>query len=58
MFKALKLLGIGSKPMRFISVDNKFCIKIDEFKKTIHDDRQNGFIPFCIIGNADTFNLY
>jgi len=44
--------------MRSISVGVKFCIKIDEFKKVIHDDRQNGFIPVCMIGNAGMFNLY
>jgi len=48
----LELLGIGSKAMRFISVDDKFRTNIDELKKAIHNDRENGFIPFCIVGNA------
>jgi len=50
--KALELLGFGSKAMHLISVDDNFCIKIDELKKAIEEDRQNGLIPFCIIGNA------
>ncbi|CAF2371648.1 unnamed protein product [Rotaria sp. Silwood2] len=54
--KALELLGLGSKAMHLISVDDKFCIKIDELKKTIENDRKNGLTPFCIIGNAGTVN--
>ncbi|CAF0793862.1 unnamed protein product [Rotaria sp. Silwood1] len=54
--KALELLGFGSKAMHIISVDDKFCIKIDELKKTIENDRKNGLTPFCIVGNAGTVN--
>jgi hypothetical protein len=50
--KALELLGFGSKAMHSISVDDNFCININELKKTIEDDRNKGLIPFCIIGNA------
>jgi len=56
--KALELLGTGSKVMRFISVDEKFCMKTDELKKAIHNDRENGLIQHCIIGNAGMFTLY
>jgi hypothetical protein len=50
--KALELLGFGSKAMHSISVDDNFSINIDELKKTIENDRKNGLIPFCIVGNA------
>jgi len=50
--KALELLGFGSKALHLISVDDHFCINIDELKKTIENDRKNNLIPFCIIGNA------
>jgi glutamate/tyrosine decarboxylase-like PLP-dependent enzyme len=50
--KALELLGFGSKAMHLISVDENFCIDINELKDTIEDDRNNGLVPFCIIGNA------
>ena len=49
--RALELLGLGSKALRFISVDENFCIKIDELK----NDRAKGLRPFCIVGNADHF---
>jgi hypothetical protein len=51
-------LETGSKAMQLIFVDGKFCIKIDELKKVIDEDRKNGLSPFCTIGNADMFNLY
>jgi len=50
--KALELLGFGSKAMHLISVDENFCIDINELKDTIEEDRNNGLVPFCIIGNA------
>jgi aromatic-L-amino-acid decarboxylase len=50
--KALELLGIGSNALRRVSVDENFLINTDELKRRIQLDRDNGFIPFCIIGNA------
>jgi hypothetical protein len=50
--KALELLGFGSKAMHLIAVDENFSINIDELKQTIENDRKNGLIPFCIVGNA------
>ena len=41
--KALELLGFGSKAMHLIPVDENFCIKIDELKKTIEEDRLKWF---------------
>lgn len=54
--KALELLGFGSKSMHSISVNENFCMNIDELKQTIENDRNNGLIPFCIIGNAGYLN--
>ncbi|CAF4662167.1 unnamed protein product [Rotaria sp. Silwood1] len=56
VIRALELLGLGSKAMHFISVDENFCINIDELKKAIREDREKGLTPFCIIGNAGTVN--
>ncbi|CAF1285633.1 unnamed protein product [Adineta ricciae] len=52
VIKALELLGMGSKAIHFISVDHDFRMNIDELKAAIDDDQKNGFLPFCIIGNA------
>jgi hypothetical protein len=52
IIRALELLGLGSKALRAISVDENFCIKIDELRMAIRDDREKGLTPFCIVGNA------
>lgn len=50
--KALELLGLGSKALHLIPVNENFSINIEILKKTMETDRKNGLIPFCIIGNA------
>ncbi|CAF1582864.1 unnamed protein product, partial [Rotaria magnacalcarata] len=42
--------------MHLIPVDDNFRIKIDHLKATIQNDRDKGFVPFCIIGNTGTVN--
>jgi aromatic-L-amino-acid/L-tryptophan decarboxylase len=54
--RALELLGLGSKAMRWIPVDDDYCIQTDALKEAIREDRQKSLIPFCIIGNAGTVN--
>jgi glutamate/tyrosine decarboxylase-like PLP-dependent enzyme len=57
VIRALELLGLGSKMMRRIPVDENFCIKIDDLKEAIRNDREQGLTPFCIVGNAGMFIL-
>lgn len=52
LVKAFELLGLGSKALHLIPVDENFCIKIPELKAAILDDRNKGLIPFCLVGNA------
>ena len=52
VIKALQLLGLGSKALHLIPTDDNFCIKVDELKVAIRDDRNKGLVPFCIVGNA------
>ena len=54
--KALELLGLGSRALRHVPVDENFCLKIDDLKTMIKTDRAKGLIPFCIVGNAGEFN--
>lgn len=56
VMKAFELLGLGSKALHLISVDEHFSIDISQLKSAIRDDRSKGLIPFCIIGNAGTVN--
>ncbi len=50
--KALELLGLGSKALHLVPVDDNFRIKIADLKMAIENDRKNGLVPFCIVGNA------
>ena len=54
--KAAEVLGIGSDQLRKIPVDNEYQIRIDLLEEKIKEDKANGFVPFCIVGNAGTVN--
>ncbi|UJR19535.1 hypothetical protein I4U23_022665 [Adineta vaga] len=52
--KAMELLGLGNEALRLIPVNDQFQIDIESLKTMIKEDREKGFIPFCIVGNAGT----
>lgn len=54
--KAVELLGIGSENLRKIAVDENYQLRIDLLEDQIQHDKANGFLPFCIVGNAGTVN--
>jgi aromatic-L-amino-acid/L-tryptophan decarboxylase len=54
--KAAELLGLGSKGLRKIPVNDDFTINLDALRKTIAEDRAAGYRPICIIGSAGTVN--
>ena len=54
--KSLALLGIGTNNLRRIDTGSDFKINLEALEAQIIEDKQNGFQPFCIIGNAGTVN--
>jgi glutamate/tyrosine decarboxylase-like PLP-dependent enzyme len=52
----LELLGVGEENLRKIPVDENYKIKILSLKKRVQEDRENGFTPICVIGNAGSTN--
>jgi aromatic-L-amino-acid decarboxylase len=52
--KALELLGLGIQALRLVPVDEEYRIDIQALKAMIEEDRQQGFVPFCVVGNAGT----
>jgi aromatic-L-amino-acid decarboxylase len=54
--KAAEVIGIGNEQLRKIPVNSSYEIDIDALKIKIREDKANGFVPFCIIGNAGTVN--
>ncbi len=54
--KAVELLGLGSTSLRKISVNDDYTIDLKALEQTIKADREAGYRPICIIGNAGTIN--
>jgi aromatic-L-amino-acid/L-tryptophan decarboxylase len=54
--KAVDLLGIGTRNLRKIPVDEAFRMRVGALKRAIDADRQAGLLPAVVVGNAGTVN--
>ena len=54
--KAVELLGLGTKGLKKIKVNNDYTINIEALKQQIQEDKANGLQPTCIIGTSGTVN--
>lgn len=54
--KAIEILGIGSEFLRKIPVNTSYRIRPDLLQQKIEEDISDGYLPFCIVGNAGTVN--
>ncbi len=54
--KAVELLGLGRKALRLIRVKRDFTVDVDEMRRAIREDREQGNRPFCVVGCAGTVN--
>jgi len=54
--KAANILGLGMDSFRKVAVNDQLEIKIEALRAAIKKDRENGLIPFCIVGNVGTVN--
>jgi aromatic-L-amino-acid decarboxylase len=54
--KAVELLGLGSEAFRLLPVNDYFQIDLQKLKATIAKDREDGYLPFCVVGAAGTTN--
>lgn len=54
--KAVELLGLGSKALRKVPVDEQYRLDFPQLEKMIAADRAAGDIPICLVGNAGTVN--
>jgi len=54
--KAVELLGLGSSFLRRIAVDDEFQIDVGSLRSAVSRDREEGYRPGCVIGNAGTIN--
>src|SRR6266566_9694959 len=56
IIKAAALLGIGQENVRYVAVDERFRIRIDDLITKITADLEAGYVPFCVVANAGTVN--
>ena len=54
--KAIELLGMGTANFRKIPVNDDYTIDLDALKQAIKSDREAGYQPIAIVGNAGTIN--
>ena len=54
--KSMELLGLGSRSLRQIRVDENYRIDLAELKEQIIEDREAGMQPIAVLANAGTVN--
>jgi aromatic-L-amino-acid/L-tryptophan decarboxylase len=47
---------LGSESLRLLPINNDFQIDLKELKVAIAKDREDGYMPFCVVGSAGTTN--
>jgi len=52
--KSVDILGLGRNSLRKIPTDDRFHIRVDALRKQIARDRDEGYVPACIVGVAGT----
>ena len=52
--KSVDILGMGRNSLRKIPTDDRFHIRVDALREQIARDRDEGYVPACIVGVAGT----
>jgi aromatic-L-amino-acid/L-tryptophan decarboxylase len=52
--KAVALLGIGRRNLRYVPVDDGFQMQTDALRNAIAQDKQNGLTPIAVVATAGT----
>ena len=52
--KSVDILGLGRNSLRKIPTDDRFHIRLDALRDRIARDRDDGYVPACIVGVAGT----
>lgn len=52
--KAVKIAGIGRKNLVKIPVDTDYSMIADKLKEAINKDKENGYLPCCVIATIGT----
>ncbi|MCJ7423148.1 aminotransferase class V-fold PLP-dependent enzyme [Candidatus Bathyarchaeota archaeon] len=54
--KSVEMLGLGNEALRRIPVNADYEIDIEKLENEIRKDKDSGYQPFCVVGNAGTVN--
>ena len=52
--KIAHMAGLGRRSLRLIATDSGLKMDVERLRKQVDEDRENGFLPFMVIGNAGT----
>ena len=52
--KIAHMTGLGRRALRKIATDCNLKMNLDELRKRVAEDRNNGFVPFLVVGTAGT----
>jgi len=55
--KAMDIAGIGTGALRTIPVNERFEMNLSVLEKAIEADRNDGFLPFLVVGTAGTVDV-
>ncbi len=52
--KAIRIAGLGECPLRYIKVDERFRMDVDDLERQVAEDRAAGLKPFLLVASAGT----
>src|ERR1700682_5309208 len=52
--KGVITLGLGQRALRKIPSDSEFRTDVSALRRAIDEDKQNGFLPFCVVATVGT----
>lgn len=52
--KALIMLGLGKKSLVKIPTNERFEVDVEKLSEAIENDKQQGFLPFCVVATIGT----
>ena len=54
--KAADILGFGRDQVRVVACDERQRMRVDQLRRQINTDLENGYRPFCVVASAGTVN--
>jgi aromatic-L-amino-acid decarboxylase len=52
--KIAHMTGLGRRALRTITTDSNLKMNLDDLRKRVAEDRNNGFLPFLVVGTGGT----